>query len=327
MAHRADFPAVSVLISVRDGARYLDETLESLAAQTFTDFEIVIADDHSRDDTHAVLKRWALRDPRLRHFRAQRPGLAASLEQAASVARAPLLARLDADDLVVPERLALQHREMSRRPTLGLLGSAVELIDGRGRYIGELDVPTTDSEMKMLLRKRCCVVQSSVMMQREAFQRAGGYRRGLNIAEDFDLWTRMAEVTELAALPDRLVRFRIHSRSLSARHPVRGALSGICVVAAQEARRLGRPEPFDRGAPMVRNALTLLGRSRCSFRRDVAAQVLGARLLRAYLELPLPCSLKAWLRNLTLSPVLRPLYRLCINFAAEFLAVARAVRP
>jgi hypothetical protein len=96
-------------------------------------------------------------------------------------------------------------------------------------------------------------------MRRDAYERAGGYREGLRLCEDFDLWCRMAEVTELANLDAPLVQYRLHGGGLSFRHTTRIALADTCIVAAQYARRMGNPEPFDRGTPKLRHALGMLG--------------------------------------------------------------------
>lgn len=314
-------PAVSVLIPVRNCAPYLDRALESLAAQTFTDFEIVIVDNGSSDGTDAVIADWARREPRLRAFRLERPGLSESLNFAAAMARAPLLARLDGDDIAYPNRLALQVEAMARQPSLGLIGSGAELIDSQGRYVGALDRPTGDSDLRAFLETGCGFVHSSVMMRREAFEAAGGYRKGLNVAEDYDLWLRMAEVTELGNLPQRLVRYRLHPASNTARRPVRQAIAIACVTAAREARRRGQPEPFSGGIPELRKALPLLGLTPAAFRRSLMLTNFRLRMLRYYLALPLPSGLKAAARNSAIRLGLRPLYVIGLR---SMLALARS---
>jgi glycosyltransferase involved in cell wall biosynthesis len=317
-------PAISILMAVRDGERYLDEALDSLSGQTFRDFEIIVVDDGSRDGTAAMLADWAAREPRLRVFTRSRRGLASSLNFAASVARAPLLARLDADDTALPERLARLYGEMQRRPFVGLLGSSVDLIDEEGTLVGELLTPITHEALVEVLNEGCCLVQSSVIMRREAFRRAGGYRSGLNLGEDFDLWSRMAEVTEIAALPEKLVRYRMHRDSTTARWPIRGALAAVCVVAAAHARRHGEAEPFVAGVPKLRAALALTGRSRESFRNQVRASLLSQRLLRAYVALPVPGVVKVAIRRTAMRLGLRPIYRRRLSWLAGAMNAARS---
>jgi glycosyltransferase involved in cell wall biosynthesis len=246
-------------MAVRDGAPFLEAALASLAAQDFEDFEIILVDNGSRDRTVDIIADWTKREPRLRPFRLERPGLARSLRYAASLAHAPLLARLDGDDIALPTRFRLQYAAMERNPALGLLGTAVEVIDLHGQKIGQRQPPLTDTAIKQFLTEGNPFVHSSVMMRRDAYERAGGYREGLRLCEDFDLWCRMAEVMEVANLAIPLVRYRLHNGGLSFRQTSRIALTDTCIIAAQHARRRGEPEPFDRGMPKLRHALRILG--------------------------------------------------------------------
>src|SRR5262245_30261083 len=211
-------------MAVRDGASFLEEALASLADQDFEDFEIIVVDNGSRDRTPDIIADWAKRDPRLRPFRLERPGLARSLHFAATQARAALLARLDSDDIALPSRLRLQKAAMESNRSLGLLGSAVEVVDSAGRKIGKRHPRRIDAELRRFLQAGNPFVHSSVMMRRDAYERAGGYREGLRLCEDFDLWCRMAEVAEIANLDVLLVRYRLHGGGLSFRQTARIAL-------------------------------------------------------------------------------------------------------
>lgn len=314
----ARVPAVSVLIPVRNCASYLPIALESLAEQSFEDFEIIVVDNASGDGTRAILRDWSRRERRLRAFRLARPGLARSLNFAACKARAPLLARLDADDVALPHRLAMQVDAMRARPSVNLLGSSAELINSRGRRIGAIDRPVKDSDLRSFQREGCGFIHSSVIMRREAFEAAGGYRNGLNVAEDYDLWLRIAERGEIANLPDRLVRYRVHDQSATALKPARQALAVACVAAASEARRQGLPEPFFQGTPELRKALPLLGMSPAAFRRHLRLTALRLIVSQSYLALPLPTRLKAALRGGAIRLGLRPIYLLALSAALAF---------
>jgi hypothetical protein len=159
----------------------------------------------------------------------------------------------------MPSRLGLQYAAMQQRPSLGLLGSSVEVINNVGKKIGERHLPAPDVALKQFLKSGNPFVHSSVMMRRQAYEAAGGYREGLRVCEDFDLWCRMAEVTEIAGLDALLVRYRLHREGMSFKQTTRVALTDVCIIAAQHARQAGTPEPFDRGMPKLRHALTLLG--------------------------------------------------------------------
>jgi hypothetical protein len=311
-------PAVSVLMAVRNGAAYLDESLASLATQSFEDLEIVVVDNGSTDGTAEIIRDWARREPRLRAFRLDHRGVSASRNLAAAKARAPLLAQLDSDDLALPHRLAVQVATMNARPLLALLGSAAELIDARGRRIGSLRHPLGDAALRAFLREGNGFVHSSMMMRRDAFLAAGGYRAGLGRAEDFDLWLRMAGLGEMANLAEPLVRYRMHDLSTSAGGPVRQAIAIGCVGAAREARRLGRPEPFRRGIPLLRAAPPLLGLTPGAFRRHVRLTALRLTVSRNYLKLPVPAAVKGAIRAGAIRLGLRGVYVLSLRLLLAF---------
>lgn len=272
-------PAISLLMAVRDGAPFLDDALASLANQDFEDFEIVLIDNGSRDGTGRIIDDWVKREPRLRPFHLERPGLARSLRYAASLARAPILARLDSDDIALPARLGAQYALLEQRPSVGLLGSAVEVINVDGQPIGERRLPSSDEELRRLLASGNPLVHSSIMMRRSAYDRAGGYREGLRVCEDFDLWCRMAEVTEIAGLDVPLVRYRVHGEGMSFRQSTRVALTDACIIAARQARHAGSPEPFAGGVPKLRTAIALLGLRRDQIiHRALKATTAAARL-------------------------------------------------
>ncbi len=207
-------PAVSVLMSVRDGAPWVREGVESVLAQTAPDLELIVIDDGSTDETPAVLA--SFRDPRLRVERQPPAGLTRSLNRALSLARAPLLARLDADDLALPERLARQQAFLDAHPEVGLLGTGAREVDAGGREIGIVSPPSEDAPIRRALIRSNPFVHSSVMMRRSVLEQAGGYDEALSVAQDYDLWMRMSRITRLANLPAPLVVRRLLPGRVSA---------------------------------------------------------------------------------------------------------------
>lgn len=203
----AAVPAVSVLMAVRDGAPWVAEAVDSVLAQTAGDLELVVIDDGSTDATAALLG--AIRDPRLRVERQDGQGLTAALNRALGLARAPLLARLDADDLALPERLALQRAFLAAHPEVGLLGSAAREVDAGGRELRVVRPPQDDAALRRALIRENPFVHSSIMLRRALCEQAGGYDASLPVAQDYDLWMRLSRMTRLANLHEVLVVRRL----------------------------------------------------------------------------------------------------------------------
>lgn len=204
-------PRVSVLLAVKDGGRWLREALNSiLLLQTFTDFELLVVDDGSKDDTRAVLREYQ-NHPRLCQIAHPAPhGLAASLNELAHLAKGDLLARQDADDVSRADRLGKQVSFMDAHPEVGLLGTWALQIDPAGRPIGEEKWPTEDQALRECLPQHNPFIHSSVMMRRAVFKVAGGYDESFPVAQDYDLWLRMAKITTMAVLAEPLLLRRLH---------------------------------------------------------------------------------------------------------------------
>ena len=226
-AHRS--PVVSVLLPCRDAEDTLDEALASLVAQTFTDLEIIAVDDGSTDRTAAVLAAWAARHPRIRVLRTPPAGIVAALNAAAAVAEGALLARMDADDVALPGRLAAQVAWLDAHPEVAVCGTQVRYVpreavkDGARRYerwvngVVEVDAIARD------LFVECPLPHPTLVMRREAFVGVGGYReRGW--PEDYDLVLRLTGAGQmLGKVPEVLLHWRERPDRLSHASPVYGA--------------------------------------------------------------------------------------------------------
>ncbi len=207
-------PAVSVLMGVRDGAPWVRDAVASVLAQTLADLELIVVDDGSTDATAGLLA--AFDDPRLRVERRPRQGLTPALNHALAAARAPLVARLDADDLAAPERLARQAGFLAAHPGIGVVGSAAREVDAEGRVLRVVTPPADDAAIRRALIRRNPMVHSSVTMRRASLEAVGGYDARFDIAQDYDLWMRLAAVTRLANLPEALVVRRLVAGRVSA---------------------------------------------------------------------------------------------------------------
>jgi glycosyltransferase involved in cell wall biosynthesis len=237
-------PAVSVLMPVYNGARFLPATLASMQAQTFADFELIAIDDGSTDASSHILQELAGRDSRFRIVRQDNQGIVASLNRALGLARAPLVARMDADDLSRPDRLARQVAFLAQHPDVAVVSGAMDVVDENGVYLRTDVFPTLPDEIARELDHRSCVCHPAVMARTSVMRAVGGYRKLLQYAEDYDLWLRILEVARIANLPDVLLSYRLHATTISTRNYVAQELAALAARGAARLRRRGRSDPF-----------------------------------------------------------------------------------
>jgi hypothetical protein len=207
---------------VRNGLPYLEKALASLSAQTLGDFEIIALDDGSTDGTAEVLASWP--DARLRVIPTGGIGFSPSLQIGLSAAQAPLVARQDADDVSLPERLARQVAFLEEHRDVDLVGCNAEYIDARDQVFEndwvrtirtQQDPAVTPEQIRELMPLTCCITHGSVMARKDVLRAAGGYRAEMAPAEDYDLWLRLLPHAELTKLPDRLYQYRVHGTQWS----------------------------------------------------------------------------------------------------------------
>lgn len=209
-------PRVSVLLPVRDAAETLPGCLDSLAAQSLEDHEIVAIDDGSTDGSGSLLEDRAAEDRRLRVVRTSRRGLVSALNHALAEARGPLLARMDADDLARPERLERQVDRLQHDPGLDVLGSRVELVSdpavppsgGMRAHVEWLNALLDHEAMARDRFVESPLVHPSVMVRRAALDALGGWR-AFDGPEDYDLWLRAFDAgLRFSKLPQVLLLWR-----------------------------------------------------------------------------------------------------------------------
>lgn len=219
-------PRVSVLLPVRDAETTLCACLESLAVQSLRDHEVVVVDDGSRDGTRALLQRTAGLDPRVRALPLPPSGLVAALNAALAQARAPLVARMDADDVAHPDRLARQARRLEADAHTHVLGCRVRLFGGapgtnagmRG-YVDWLNALVDHEAIVRDLYVESPLAHPSVMMRTADLRALAGYRT-FDGPEDYDLWLRAhARGMRFAKDPDVLLEWRDGPERLTRRDP------------------------------------------------------------------------------------------------------------
>jgi glycosyltransferase involved in cell wall biosynthesis len=209
-------PPLSVVMPVRNARPFLDECVQSVLRQTFADFEFVILDDASEDGTAEDVRAWARRDARIRIVASRRRlGLSGSSNAVTREARAPLVARMDADDVAHPERLARQVAVMRGRPEVVLTGTLCEGIDAAGRSVRPRD-------RWRLVRASLYppFPHGSALFRRADFEAVGGYREECAGWEDQDLFLRLSRRGRVVVLPETLYFYRYHVSNSTGGSPV-----------------------------------------------------------------------------------------------------------
>lgn len=205
-------PAISVIMPVYNAGGYLYAAIESILNQSFADFEFLIFDDGSEDKSISVIERYAQADSRIRVFRRAHGGHTSLLNEGIWLCRSSYIARMDADDISMPDRFQLQFDYLEKHPETVALGSSALMIDPEGSPLGEVTPPTGHAEIDKfhLSGRGGGIIHPSVVMRADILKKINGYRTELEPAEDFDLFLRLAEVGKLANLPDILLRYRHH---------------------------------------------------------------------------------------------------------------------
>ena len=207
-------PSVTVLLPVHNAAQYVGEAIESILAQTFKDFELLIIDDGSTDETPAILERYARLDPRIRLVCREARGLVATLNEGIGLARGEWIARMDADDVSVLDRLSRQL-DFLKTSAFDFCGGAIECVGG---WKTIWTYPTTPEGCEVQLLFGVPFAHPAIVGRRTAFAQLG-YRSEFMHCEDYDLWQRAwAEGMRMANVPQVVLRYRIHSGQVTTLH-------------------------------------------------------------------------------------------------------------
>ncbi len=242
----AGAPEVSVVMPCFNGARWIAAAIESVLAQTFQNFELVLVDDGSTDATVSIIRRYGELDRRVVVVEKPHTDVSDSLNVGLARARGAWVARLDQDDLCAPTRLSEQMAFVEQHPGVVFVGSAFVRLDENDRVVNTHWFPSThDKLMINLERMKGFCPHSTALFQRDLAMQVGGYRFCVNNANDHDLWLRLSAHGRLACLPVPLVQCRGHSGQMS--HDGGGdpqLIEGVAGGTAHFVRKLGCPDPL-----------------------------------------------------------------------------------
>lgn len=231
---------VSVVLPVRNGVPYLREAIASILAQTFSDFELVVSDNHSVDGTDALLSSFTDHQ-RLRLVRPPEPlSMSASHRFVIEQTTSEFVALMHADDVAEPHRLARQVAAMDSDPALVVVGSWAEVINPGGKHIGVVHHPVTPQQIAWEIRRRNVFVFPSVLIRRAAYDQVGGIRDDCGVGFDYDLFLHMLREGRGANIPEHLLRYRFHPEMDSLRS-VKALRWGTMRARRQALRRDRQP--------------------------------------------------------------------------------------
>lgn len=238
---------VSVLMSCYNSCKFLADAIESVLDQTFKDFEFIVVDDGSTDDTLSIISKYAERDKRIVVIEKPNTGLADSLNEGIIKARGEWIARLDADDICEPTRLEKQLDFARTKQELVFIGSGFTVIDQHGTRHEIYRYPTSHvSLLKHLRTARKFPPHSSAFYRTDTVRAIGSYRPRIRRAQDLDLWLRLSENGELASMSEPLVCIRQHEDQIS--HDEAGRRQMVDARLAMTSywlRRYGGTDPVD----------------------------------------------------------------------------------
>ena len=252
---RSPIPAVSVVMTVYNRTDFVPDAVRSILNQTLRDLELIVVDDGSDAPTKAMLRELAESDPRMRAIEQDNAGIFVAANAGLRACRAPLVARLDSDDLAEPTRLEIQKAffDDSANAEVVCCGTFMKLVDAQNRFL-HIEVKPTDDQaiQEDLLRGHCAIGHPSSMMRRSALERIGGYDESFTSAGDLEIFLRLGEVGKLANLDAPLTRYRLHAQSVSEEKGLKQRENCRRACELAWARR-GETRPFE-GADLWRPA-------------------------------------------------------------------------
>ncbi len=238
---------VSVLMPAFNAERYISEAIESVLSQTHANFELIIVDDGSTDDTLAVAESYAQKDRRVKVISQPNMGIANTLNQALDLASDEWIVCMHADDVMLPNRIERQVAFIKENADVAVAGTFVYYINDNGKVIGKYQSPyiSRDRVEKLVQRNKLIgFTHPAVIMRKSVVKEVGGYRQEFWPAEDIDLWNRIVErgYTVLAQ-PEYLLKYRKHGSSAYVSKQRLSQLKVNWIKACVRRRRSGEPEP------------------------------------------------------------------------------------
>lgn len=306
-------PKVSVIMSVYNGEKFLEEALESILKQTFPDYEFIIINDGSTDRTPQILA--SFDDPRLVTVNQNNRGLTVSLNRGIRLAKGTYIARMDADDISEPTRLERQVEVLDRDPDVVLVACWYKVIDQKGNVLAHRRLPTDGKQLARLLVHCNPICHGSVLMRKEAIEAVGLYDENLRYAQDYDLWLRLLRKGySFSIVPEFLYRYRISPESVAKLYLQRRYATLIKMGQAEKCKNVAS------------NSLKNLGALSHRRKRSLYHYAIGTLKLE---DGQIKAARGELLKSVRIDPSnIRPWYRLTVSFLPAWIrdAISGSVR-
>jgi glycosyltransferase involved in cell wall biosynthesis len=218
-------PKISVVMSVYNGDKYLKEAIESILSQTFTDLELIIINDGSTDRSREILESY--KDGRIRLFNNTNKGLTKSLNEGIRYSNGEYIARMDADDVSMPNRFERQVSFLDSHPGIVMCGTWAQFTDKDGNDNGPYQTPVSGREIRTMLIKHSPFIHPSVMIRRNLFDKVGFYDESFRCAQDYELWTRVVALFDTANLPEVLLKYRVLKSGITGSNRLKVKIAGL----------------------------------------------------------------------------------------------------
>ena len=231
-------PILSVLMPVFNSERFVAETIDSVLNQTFTDFEFLILDDASTDKSFEIIKDFEKQDSRIKVYQNEKNlGVVESRNKLIELSKGKYIAWIDSDDIALENRFEEEIKFLEEHPEIGMVGAFPIIIDEFGNKIGKWLFETDPQKLKIELFFHSPFLSSSVMIRKNTIPQ-NYYDSGFPVAEDFDLYSKISENSEIANIPETLVKYRINSKGLSKSNSEKMEKLSVQVIK-EHAERLG----------------------------------------------------------------------------------------
>lgn len=206
---------ISVLMCVRNGQKHIGKSIESVLSQTFENFEFLILDDESKDETAEIIREYS-KDKRIKVFKNEENlGLTRSLNKLLKLSRGEYVAIIDSDDIAKEKRLQKQISFMDEEKDIAMVASNCDVVDDNSVFLYTHCPPSNDTALRWSLTFRNPIRHSTVMIRRSCLFKTGMYDESFSCAQDYDMWQRMSSHFKIAVIPETLAEIRVHEKTIS----------------------------------------------------------------------------------------------------------------